>query len=310
MPSCSPAPIALLLLLSACATTEPGAVRPTADHPRLANLRRAAALPWRDEGRCVVQEASHPWPVVVERCFQVLDTRRVQFHDAERRCPVAIVGAAAVPAMVGICLLSQPYIAVGAVVILGAVVVAVAIHEELEAYELRKRLPEDEDTTPGTEARPVPREPLAERGPEPEASSSGRDRPPPITPGLTEPERRPECTPKRVRPKGGNALHNRCADNVPFNAFRGANAMVNGKAFDALQPATRTLWEVKTTAIETYKAFVQRTELDKQITEGRRERDLAAACGYDFVIGVRTEAHKTLLERADITLKVVVMDWC
>ena len=44
--------------------------------------------------------------------------------------------------------------------------------------------------------------------------------------------------------------------------------------------------------------------------EAQRERALAAACGYDFVIGVRSEAHKKLLEKEDFTLKVVVMDWC
>jgi hypothetical protein len=88
--------------------------------------------------------------VVVERCFHALDTQRVQFQDPEQRCTVASAGAAVAPAMVGICLLSQPYIAVGAVVILGAVVVAVAIQEELETHELeRERRPE---CTP----RPVP----------------------------------------------------------------------------------------------------------------------------------------------------------
>ncbi|WP_164021591.1 DUF6310 domain-containing protein [Pyxidicoccus trucidator] len=140
--------IALLLLLSACATTEPRPGEPVARSPSMANLQRAAALPWRDEGRCVVQEASHPWPVLVERCFHTLDTRKVRFHDPERRCTVASAGAVAVPAMVGICLLSQPYILVGAVVIIGAVVVAVAIHEELEAYELRRPYSEDAEPVP------------------------------------------------------------------------------------------------------------------------------------------------------------------
>ena len=28
------------------------------------------------------------------------------------------------------------------------------------------------------------------------------------------------------------------------------------------------------------------------------------------IIGVRSEAHKALLELADFTLKVVVMEWC
>ena len=34
--------------------------------------------------------------------------------------------------------------------------------------------------------------------------------------------------------------------NVPNNSFPGGEVFVNGKNFDALQLATRTLWEVKT----------------------------------------------------------------
>ena len=86
--------------------------------------------------------------------------------------------------------------------------------------------------------------------------------------------------------------------------------MVNGKNFDALQMATRTLWEVKSGDVETYNPYILRIELDDQVKEAQRERAIAAACGYDFVIGVRTEAHKQLLESRDFTLKVIVMDWC
>ena len=68
--------------------------------------------------------------------------------------------------------------------------------------------------------------------------------------------------------------------------------------------------EVKTNDIETYNPYVLRIEIQKQVEEGRRERDLAAACGYDFVIGVRIEAHRQMLIRAAPDLKVVLMDWC
>jgi hypothetical protein len=47
----------LLVLLSSCATPGPrpnGSLPPS---PRLANLQRAAALPWTDDGQCVVREA-------------------------------------------------------------------------------------------------------------------------------------------------------------------------------------------------------------------------------------------------------------
>jgi hypothetical protein len=246
---------------------------------------------------------------MVERCFHALDTRRIRFNDTEEVCPVASASAA-VPAVVGICLLSQPHLAVGAVAIIGAVAVAVAIKEELEAYALRRHYPEEETTR--AEAKPATQFPLAERRPKPKASPSGQDRPPPVPAEPLDRERYPDCVPRPVPHLGGNALHNRCADGVPRNGFPGSDVIVNGKRFDALQPRERVLWEVKTTAIETYNPYVRRVELDKQIEEARRERDLAAACVYDFRVGVRSEAHKELLERAapDLEGIVVLMDWC
>ena len=86
--------IVLLLLLSACATTEPSPRDSMPRSPRLANLQRAAKLPWKDEGWCVVREASQPWAEVVEQCFHALDTRKIRFRDTERRCPVASADAA------------------------------------------------------------------------------------------------------------------------------------------------------------------------------------------------------------------------
>ena len=37
-----------------------------------------------------------------------------------------------------------------------------------------------------------------------------------------------------------------------------------------------------------------------------KERKAAAACGYDFVIGVSTDAHKLALLKRDSTFKIVV----
>jgi hypothetical protein len=221
---------------------------------------------------------------------------------------VASTDAASLETMVGICLLTQPELAVGAVVIIGVVVVAVAIQEELEAHARVGARPGD--VRAALETKPASPESQAERRPGPEPSPSDEDGPPRWPPVLSEEEPRPECKPTRVPPKGGNRLHNQCADGIPFNAYRGANALVNGKAFDALQPATRTLWEVKTNDFEKYNSFVQQIEIAKQVEEGLRERELAAACGYGFVIGVRTEAHKKLLEDAERRLAVVLMPWC
>jgi hypothetical protein len=296
--------IALLLLLLACATTEPSLGKLGAPNPSFANLQRASQHPWTDDGQCVVREASNEWPVLAERCYHALDHDRVRFRDVTGKCAVASAGAAAVG--VGLCVFAAPEIIVGAVIITGVVVVAVAIKEELEVYE---RNASRERGRPKTQTRPSNEQDPIVKG-EPTPRGLGRDWFPPEPPDLDPSDRRPECTPRRIPPKGGHPFHNKCADNVPFNAFRGANALVNGKAYDALQPAARTLWEVKTNAIETYSPFVQRTELEKQVEEARRERDLAAACGFHFRIGVRSETHKAALERLDDTLDIVVMDWC
>jgi len=127
--------VALLLLLSACATIEPSPKEPAARNPRVANLQRAATLPWKDGGRCVVREASQPWPVLAERCFYALDHDRVRFNDRAGRCAVASAGTAALG--IGLCVLAAPEIVVGAVIVVGVVVVGVAIKESLDAYELR-----------------------------------------------------------------------------------------------------------------------------------------------------------------------------
>ncbi|QRK13242.1 tannase/feruloyl esterase family alpha/beta hydrolase [Archangium violaceum] len=71
---------------------------------------------------------------------------------------------------------------------------------------------------------------------------------------------------------------------------------VNGKNFDALQLATRTLWEVKTDNFDTYTDDLQDIVVRSQVPKLRHERALALACGFDFRVGVRSEAHKEALE--------------
>jgi hypothetical protein len=145
-----------------------------------------------------------------------------------------------------------------------------------------------------------------EASPAPERSRSNRRDPP--APVASEP--RPECIP-HVKPHlGGDPLHNQCADKVPQNGFPGFDALVNGKHFDALQIRAGVLWEVKTDNFDTYTAALQEIVIEKQVPELQRERDLARACGYDFVVGVRSAAHRKALRDADRSLTIVVMDWC
>jgi hypothetical protein len=276
-----------------------------AENPRLANLQRAAALPWTDDGRCVVAHASRPWPTVAERCFHALDAQRIRFHDTDGRCSVASTDAASLQAMVGLCLLAQPELLVGAVIVIGVVVAAVAIKEALETYELEGSYPEQAKPVPVT--TPVTQEPAAEHAPQPEESPSRKD--PPVVIDPPGPGR-PECTPRPVPHMGGDALHNQCADKVPRRDFPGSDVMVNGKSFDAVQLRARVLWEIKTDNFDSYPRDLRRIVVENQVAELRRERNLAAACGFDFWVGVRSAAHRDALLNAEPLLKILIMDWC
>ncbi|RKH71073.1 hypothetical protein D7X96_09575 [Corallococcus interemptor] len=298
--------IALLLFLSACASSTPPSHARGRRSPRLANLQRAAKLPWTDGGHCVVREASQAWPVLVERCYPKLDHDRVEFHDTTGRCAVASAGAAAVG--LGFCVLAAPEIVVGAVIVLGVVVVAAAIKEELDAYELRHPYPEEAGASRDT--RVASREAEAQRPPRQKPEPAGQDWLPPAPPDSLERERRPECRPVPVRHLGGNDPHNDCADSIPNNSFPGWDVLVNGKNFDGLVLATRSLWEVKTDNFDTYPPDLRRIVLDDQVPKMQSERELARACGFDFKVAVRSAAHKAALLKRDSALRVVVMNWC
>ncbi|WPB78371.1 DUF6310 domain-containing protein [Archangium violaceum] len=120
----------------------------------------------------------------------------------------------------------------------------------------------------------------------------------------------PRCKPVPVPHLGGNDPHNLCADLMPNNSFPGWDVLVNGKNFDALQLATRTLWDVKTDDFDKHSSRSQEFLANVKLPELQREDKLAKQCGYDFIVGVKSAAHKAMLFKLDRTLKVVVMDWC
>ncbi|WP_426744927.1 DUF6310 domain-containing protein [Myxococcus faecalis] len=286
---------ALLLLLSACATTESNTRGSAAQDSRVANLQRAATLPWVDDGRCVVREASNEWAVLVERCFHSLDHDRLEFRDVTGRCSVASAGAAALG--LGVCVLIAPEIIVGAVIVAGAVVVAAAISEELAAYRRASRASARSEV----QTQPL-KKPAADRKPKP----SGQDW---FPPGPTEPvasERRPDCKPVPVPHAGEDAAHDECADKFPPNRYPGMDVLVGGKRFDALQVGARVLWEIKTYQFDTYSDFLRERVIEDQIREFKDARSIARTCGYDFVIGVSTVTHKAELKMADDTFDIVV----
>jgi hypothetical protein len=236
--------------------------------------------------------------VLAERCFHALDHDWVQFRDTTGRCAVASAGAAAVG--VGLCVLAAPEIVVGAVIVAGAVVVGFAIKEALDAYALDMGRPE---VRPVPEAAPAPQKPWPKKRPKPEPK--GPDFPPVGPTEVTERDR-PRCEPVPVPHEGKDEAHNKCADQFPPNRYPGMDVLVDGVSFDALQVGVRVLWEIKTHRFDTYNAFVRRQEIEKEYTQIKKERAAAVACGYGFVIGVSTDAHKLALLQRDRSLNIVV----
>jgi hypothetical protein len=289
---------ALLLFLSACTTTPPSPREPAARDPRLANLQRAAKLPWTDGGRCAVREASEPWPELAERCFHALDHDRIEFHDTTGRCAVASAGAAALG--IGVCVLAAPEIVVGAVIVAGVVVVGFAIKEALDAYALDMGRPE---VRPVPETAPAPQKPLPKKRPKPEPKGPGF---PPLEPPEVTERDRYRCEPIPEPHAGKDDAHNKCADQFPPNRYPGMDVLVGGVSFDALQVGVRVLWEIKTHQFDTYPDFIQDKEIDKEMKQLDKERKAAAACGYHFVVGVSTQAHKDALLQRDRSLDIVV----
>ncbi len=106
--------------------------------------------------------------------------------------------------------------------------------------------------------------------------------------------------------RGGDAAHNECADVVPPTRYPGKDVLVAGKYFDALQVGARVLWEIKTDQFDTYSDFLRKQVAANQAKELAEERDIAVMCGYEFVIGVSSAAHKAALRDFDDSLNIVV----
>ncbi|RYZ38231.1 MAG: hypothetical protein EOO71_24925 [Myxococcaceae bacterium] len=144
-------------------------------------------------------------------------------------------------------------------------------------------------------------DPEARTQPEPSGARLG-----PPAPPLVSGRRRPECVPVPKPHRGGDALHDWCADTVPPNAYPGRDVLVDGKLFDALQVGAPVLWEIKTDRFDSYTPYLRNQVVINQLEELLRERDIAAACGYGFVVGVSSVAHKDALKALDFSLEVVV----
>lgn len=68
----------------------------------------------------------------------------------------------------------------------------------------------------------------------------------------------------------------------------------------------RVLWEIKTHQFDTYTDFLRRQVIEDQVEELQEARAIAVACGYDFVVGVSSAAHREALLRQEPTLRIIV----
>ncbi|MFY2557347.1 DUF6310 domain-containing protein [Corallococcus terminator] len=191
----------------------------------------------------------------------------------------------------------------GAVIVVGAVVVGVAIMEALDGYELRGSRSDEVVPVPQTKTAS---QDDASANRKPKLEPSGQDWFSPVPPEHVDRERRPECRPVPVPHAGGDDSHNECADKFPPNRYPGMDVRVGGVLFDALQVGARVLWEIKTHQFDTYTDFVRRREIEQELDQIEKEQEAAAACGYDFIVGVSTQAHKDALLRANRFLNVIV----
>ena len=66
------------------------------------------------------------------------------------------------------------------------------------------------------------------------------------------------------------------------------------------------LWEIKTDRFDTHSQFLRMQVVNDQLEEFLEDRDIARACGYGFVVGVSSAAHKAALKERDDTLDIVV----
>jgi hypothetical protein len=121
-------------------------------------------------------------------------------------------------------------------------------------------------------------------------------------------EERKRCRAVPVCPhRGGDPIHNACADGAPPNKHAGCDVFVNGYHFDAIDRSGRVLWEVKTDDWSNYPDWLKMKVADSHIKAAQRERDIAGACKLDFVFAVVDAGlYRELQQRLnDVNLKHV-----
>ncbi len=134
---------------------------------------------------------------------------------------------------------------------------------------------------------------------------SNQPNPPvPFLPDVDIDNQKDACTPHPIGyHRGGNAYHNKLADEVPPNLIVGTDWEVKGKAFDAWTGgAKQELWEIKTS--ENYarqNQFIQDIQISDIKKDALLESKIAQACGKKYVLGVdNVDLYKDLINHRDL----------
>ncbi|MCG8433209.1 MAG: transglutaminase-like domain-containing protein [Gammaproteobacteria bacterium] len=108
--------------------------------------------------------------------------------------------------------------------------------------------------------------------------------------------------------KGGNVVHNICADLHPPNEFPFSDVLVDAKAFDAISDGESTLWEAKTNNLKNSKLFVQGMIAWKARRDAIKESEIARQCDFkfNFVVGdivlaaLLADLQGSVIDRIDV----------
>ena len=93
--------------------------------------------------------------------------------------------------------------------------------------------------------------------------------------------------------KGGDPVHDFCADTVPPNMYPGSDICVMEKNFDAI--SGNILWETKTNNWDNANAFVRGQVVQDYISDAEKESSIARGCGFGYNFLVGDPRYTTLL---------------
>lgn len=129
----------------------------------------------------------------------------------------------------------------------------------------------------------------------------------PVSDGLPKDDNK--CKAEAVKHRGGEEIHDACADSVPGNEIPGKDLLVTTqegqkKNFDAWTRSDNSVWEVKTDNFAGKSAKWIQLVTQWQLPALEYEEQIANKCGYSFKVSVSDPAHyEALRDRFDVVYR-------